>query len=160
MNIRPSITAAWTTLFLLLPAAGATSICRWVDESGQVQFSDVMPDKYTSGVTCTRSETVEPTAEQRAAIKRAKDLSAKSAAPANAVVRPTPAQEAAPPPVAKQPAEVVTDSTDCTTWRRLYDESGACFALFRTVGGGIKPEAFAKCNEIPNPEAKCGPERN
>lgn len=146
--------------FLMLPHAGATSICRWVDENGQVQFSDVVPDRYTNIVTCTHSQPIELSVEQRAANERAKRRTDKISSPATAASSAAPLQSIAPQPDAKQPAERITDSTDCPTWRRLYDESGACFAPFRTAGGGVKAEAFDKCNEVPSPEAKCGPERN
>ena len=57
-------------------------------------------------------------------------------------------------------ATVASATTSCTTWWRLYRESQECFGLFRTVGGGIKPEAFDHCNEIPSPETRCGPYRD
>ena len=60
----------------------------------------------------------------------------------------------------KRPTETVNDSTDCTTWWRLYDESAECFGPFRTTRGAIKPEAFDSCNVIPSPDLKCGPRRN
>ena len=41
--------------------------------------------------------------------------------------------------------------TDCETWQRLYFESIDCFGPYRTVRGGIKPEAFERCNEVPEP---------
>ena len=68
----------------------------------------------------------------------------------------TPASAARP---VKRPSQGVTDTTDCATWRRLYLESEACFGPFRTVGGGIKAEAFEACTVIPSPEPKCGPPR-
>jgi hypothetical protein len=64
------------------------------------------------------------------------------------------------PVVVKRPVEQVTESTDCATWWRLYRESQECFGPFHTVGGGLKPEAFDHCNEIPSPELKCGPWRD
>ena len=43
------------------------------------------------------------------------------------------------------------ESTDCQTWQQLYLESLDCFGPYRTVRGGIKPEAFERCNEVPEP---------
>ncbi|MBX9818544.1 MAG: hypothetical protein K2X79_10980, partial [Burkholderiaceae bacterium] len=60
----------------------------------------------------------------------------------------------------KRPAETVTDATDCPTWWRIYDDSNACFGPFRTVQGGLKPEAFDHCNAVASPELRCGPRRN
>jgi hypothetical protein len=51
---------------------------------------------------------------------------------------------------------VVTDSTDCATWWRLYDESVQCFEPYRMVNGALKSEAFERCNVIAGPEARCG----
>ena len=143
----------------LSPAARATSICRWIDENGKAQFSDVVPGRYSSIVTCTHAQNSEPSAEQRAANAKAKAKARgdKAAPVAGAAPNAAPAQGKASQPAAKQPSDNVTDSTDCKTWQRLFSESGACFAPFRTALGGIKAEAFAVCNEVPNPEAKCGP---
>ena len=146
--------------FLMLHPADASSICRWVDENGLVQFSDIVPDRYTAVVTCIHTQPLEPTTEQREAGKRAKDRRDKTRPPAQAASSTVSPQVTAPQPAVKQPAEAITDSTDCKTWQRLYDESGACFAPFRTAHGGIKAQAFDKCNEVPSPEVKCGPPRN
>ncbi|WP_169801510.1 DUF4124 domain-containing protein [Hydrogenophaga palleronii] len=36
-------------------------------------------------------------------------------------------------------------------WHR-YLASAACFDQYRVVGGGLKPEAFQHCTEVPQPE--------
>lgn len=154
------ITTAIAAHFLMLPAAAAASICRWVDENGQAQFSDVVPDKYKGVVTCTHSQPAEPSAEQRAAAERARSRVSKPSPPLQAASKPPAPQVAALPPAARLPTETVTDSTDCKTWQRLFDESGACFAPYRTSNGGVKAEAFDKCNEVPSPQEKCGPPSN
>jgi hypothetical protein len=145
---------------LLSQTVGATSICQWVDKNGKVQFSDVVPETYRSIVTCTHTPTTETPADQRAAGEKSKKRRDNSSPPATAASTVASPQSPASKPAAKQPVERVTDSTDCKTWRRLFDESGACFSPFRTARGGIKAEAFAACNEVPNPEAKCGPQTN
>lgn len=142
------------------PAVGATSICRWVDKNGKVQFSDVVPESYKSVVTCTHTEKTATPANQRAANDSLKDRRNNASPPATAASNPVPPQATASQSTAKRPGEKVNENTNCQTWRRLYDESGACFAPFRTARGGIKAEAFAACNEVPNPEAKCGPQSN
>ncbi len=151
---------AVATGVLYSPAVGATSVCRWVDRNGKVQLSDVVPQSYRSVVTCTHTEKTAAPATRRAASDSSKDRSNNTSSPATAASNPVPPQDMSPQPAAKRPKETVTESTDCPTWQRLYDESGACFAPFRTARGGIKAEAFAACNEVPNPEAKCGPQRN
>lgn len=143
-------------------AAHAAQICRWVDDQGRTQMSDVVPEAYRAKATCVDSSRFEATpqdrrdAEQRAAAERARAASAaaRTPPPAPAVALTAPAASA---PSKKRPAETVTDRTDCATWWRLYDESGACFGPYRNVKGGIKPEAYERCNVIPSPEVKCGP---
>jgi hypothetical protein len=157
LKIMTIVLVAVVVNMALSAAARATSICRWVDESGKAQFSDVVPSRYSSIVSCTHTQNSEPSVEQRAANARAKARGDKAAPVAGAAPNSAPAGDKASQPVAKQPSDNVTDSTDCKTWQRLFSESGACFAPFRTALGGIKAEAFAVCNEVPNPEAKCGP---
>lgn len=36
-------------------------------------------------------------------------------------------------------------------WHR-YMTSAACFDQYRVVGGGLKPEAYRRCTEVPQPE--------
>ena len=150
---------------LLLAPANATSVCRWINEKGQTEISDVVPYKYRGVVSCTHTEPARPaelSAQQRAAAEASKRRHT-AVAPTE---KPASGAAAAPAPAAasqlgtKPPAEVVTDKTDCATWQRIFVESGACFAPFRTATGGIKAEAFAQCTEVPSPAQKCGPQRN
>lgn len=154
------VIAAVMAHVLIVPTAGATSICRWVDETGQVQFSDVVPERYKSIVSCTHSQPTELTTEQRAQAKKSQYLDDKSSTPRQTASAAAAPQIAPSQPVTKQPTETVTDSTDCKTWWRIYNESGACFAPFRTTLGGVKAEAFDKCNEVASPEEKCGSKSN
>jgi len=39
-------------------------------------------------------------------------------------------------------------------WHR-YLASAACFDQYRVVGGGLKPEAYRRCTEVPQPDP-CG----
>lgn len=151
-------------LVLLPSAAGATPVCRWVDDGGRTHVADNVPERYRATATCTDSQKYELTpAQQRAAQQRVADDRAK-AARAAAVPAPRAASATASQPAArapgravKRPAEVVTDTTDCATWWRLYDESAACFGPFRTTRGATKAEAFDVCNVIVSPESRCGP---
>lgn len=36
-------------------------------------------------------------------------------------------------------------------WHR-YIASAACFDQYRVVGGGLKPEAYQRCTELPQPD--------
>lgn len=154
------------SLLPLSTGAGATSICRWVNESGRTQIAEVVPEKYREVAVCTDSHKYELSPEQRrAAEKRAADDKARArqaaARPpedrASNAPRPTPA---ASQPGAKRPTEVVTDDTSCTTWWRIYDESVECFGPYRTTRGATKPAGFDKCNVVSSPEPKCGPRSN
>lgn len=153
---------AATALVLLPAAAAATSICRWVDENGRSQISDVVPQRYKSVASCIDSRHYELSpeqrreADQRAADERSRAARAAASAPMDTASAAASAAPAAPLPIVKRPVEVVMDATNCPTWWRLYDESSACFGPHRTVRGGMKPEAFDLCNEVPSPEPKCG----
>jgi len=143
--------------------ASATVIYRWVDENGRTHVSDVVPEKYKKSATRVDSGEYEVSPERRkeaeARAAKEKALAEETAARRASAPPAVPASAASVPVAAKRPAQGVTDSTDCETWWRLYRESQECFGPYRTVGGGIKAEAFEKCNPIPSPEPKCGPLR-
>jgi hypothetical protein len=149
---------------LLSLSTHAAVIYRWVDESGRTHVSDVVPEKYRKSATRidTGDSAVSPERKQQADEVAARDkaVADEAARRRQSEQAAAPAPVASPPLTAKRPAQGVTDSTDCDTWRRLYRESQECFGPYRTTGGGTKPEAFEKCNEIPSPEAKCGPFRD
>ena len=153
------------TLALLSPVARSMSICRWVDENGRTQMSDVVPDKYKKSASCSDSQKYELSPEQeREAQRRAAEAQKRTryemAAPPTEAASSPPAPRQASLPSAKRPTEVITDATDCPTRWRLYDESAECFGPYRTVRGATKQEGFDKCNVIPSPEMKCGPRSN
>jgi hypothetical protein len=161
------VAAVAVTGLALLPCASvATPLCRWVDESGRTQISDVVPERYRKAATCTDSQAYELTPEQRReAERRAAELKARAQRQAAATPDAQASGASAPAaaasrPQAKRPARTVDDSTDCATWWRIFDESAECFGPFRTTRGAVKPEAFEHCNVVPSPELKCGPRRN
>lgn len=155
---------AVTLTGLSLPLA-AKPICRWVDGNGRTQLAEVVPDRYKDVATCTDSQQFELSAaqrraaEQRGAEARAKAVRDAAKVPARAASSAPSTKGSVPPRIAKRPAETITDTTDCATWRRLYEESAACFGPFRTNRGATKAEAFEVCNEIPSPDPTCGPAR-
>ena len=164
MKTRMSLAAV--ALLFLSASAGATSICRWVNESGRTQIAEVVPEKYRKVAICTDSEQYELSTEQRQAAEqrvaedkaRARQAAAKApAVRASNAARPARAASQA---GAKRPSEVVTDATDCPTWWRIYDESVECFGPYRTTRGATKAEGFDKCNVVASPEPKCGPRSN
>ena len=166
MQTRLSFIALAPALLLLSMDAGATSICRWVNERGQTQIAEVVPEKYKKVAICTDSQKYELSPEQRQAAERrlAEDQARARTAAAKLLAdrassAPGPAR-AASRPGPKRPTEVVTDTTDCTTWWRIYDESAACFGPYRTTRGAIKVEGFEICNVVESPVPKCGPRIN
>jgi hypothetical protein len=153
-------------LLLLSTSADATSVCRWVNQSGRTQIAEVVPEKYRKVAVCTDSQKYELSPEQlRAAEQRAaedKDRARRAAAQApsdRASGTPRPPR-AASQAGAKRPTEVVSADTDCTTWWRIYDESVECFGPYRTTRGATKLEGFDRCNVVVSPEPKCGPRSN
>ena len=140
---------------LLASTAVASAVYRWVDDRGQVHYSDVVPERYRSRAEPVQPPTAEPTPAQRSeALERAQSEKAKALArtisPVGATASASPAS-AASAPVQKRPAQVPHERTDCETWQRLYMESLACFDPYRTVRGGVKPEAFEVCNVVREP---------
>ena len=68
-----------------------------------------------------------------------------------------------PPASAARPAKAAGSlsrpaAPDCAALRKRYAESQACFAPYRLANGGIKPEGFKRCREVPDPALTCGPE--
>ncbi|WP_413785880.1 DUF4124 domain-containing protein [Aquabacterium sp.] len=140
---------------LLASVAEAATVYRWVDDRGQVHYSDAVPERYRSRAQPVQPPAAEPTPAQRnEALERAQDEKAKALArPISPVGAPAsaPPASAASAPATKRPAQVPNEQTDCETWQRLYMESLACFGPYRTVRGGVKPEAFEVCNVVPEP---------
>lgn len=140
----------------------ATVVYRWVDENGRTHVSDVVPDKYrklAKPVNLGPYE-VSPEDKQQAEERAARDKAAASMRkPGQSEPASQPASATSALPT-RRPSQGVTSTTDCATWRRLYQESLDCFGPYRTSRGGIKPEAFDNCTLVPSPDEKCGPLRN
>lgn len=123
-------------LLLQSVVAQGAEVFKWLDEKGQVHYGNQVPEKYKS---------------------RAHSLPL-SVAPADATPAPKSANVPAPPkeakPVVAAPSPTPTpakNETPCQAAQRKYEESAACFAPYRNVNGGIKPEAFEHCKEMKQP---------
>ena len=147
--------------FLIALSAQGAVIYRWVDENGRTHVSDVVPEKYRKSATRIDSSSSEVSSEQRQQAERAaaknKALAEEATTRRQSAPAIQPSTAASQPATSKRPAQGVTASTDCETWRRLYRESMECFGPFRTTTGATEAKAFEKCNPIPSPELKCGP---
>ena len=156
MNARMRRSIAAIGAFCLLAAAAAadTTVYRWVDENGRVHYSEIVPERYRAAARPITLPAAPPSAQPlRDTPGRGSAGKPASAAEPAAPTRPpvASASSAPPRPAAKRPARVPDENTDCETWQRLYFESIECFDPYRTVGGGIKPEAFERCNQVPEP---------
>lgn len=153
-------------LALTSPLVQASPICHWVDNDGQKQLSDRVPEAYRRVAVCQDSQAFELSpkqqvdARQRAAQAQALrdlDRARADALPPEANANPTAGAALTAAPRARRPVEEITASTACPTQWRIYDESMACFSPFRTTQGAIKPEAYEQCREVGSPEVACGP---
>ena len=48
-------------------------------------------------------------------------------------------------------------ASDCAMRRKHYAESQACFAPYRVANGSVRPEAYQRCKDMPDPALTCGP---
>ncbi|MEO8006816.1 MAG: DUF4124 domain-containing protein [Betaproteobacteria bacterium] len=144
---------------LWIATGHAADIYEWVDDQGGMHVSDTVPDKYKSRARKidTRNAEVSPQQRSEAEARAAKDkeLVEKAQAEADAARTrarndPVPRDPATAPRAAPKPAD------DCPTLQRLFKESQDCFAPFRRDDGTVKPEAFQKCKDLPDPSYKCG----
>lgn len=137
--------------------AQAGTVYRWTDDDGRVHYGETVPDRYLGRARPIDAPATAPSAqEQQQALDRARRDKARAAAlaaapGASAASAARPPASAASAPAAKRPARLPDDNTDCSTWQRLYQESLDCFGPFRTVHGGLKAEAFERCNEVSEP---------
>ena len=143
-------------LGLLLLAASqealASTIYRWVDDKGQVHYSENVPERFRAIAKPVGKPAADPSAEeQRKALERARKEKAKAATIVHDQVQPPASAAATSSAPGKRPRQVPNDQTDCETWQRLYQESIDCFGPYRTVRGATKPEAFDVCNVVPEP---------
>lgn len=150
--------AVWLAISLgLTGSANATTVFRWVDDEGRTHYGEQVPDRYRATARPVGVDSAGPTPEQqREAAERARDLQQRADAlrsARNAAAASAPARAASAPP-AKRPPQPPAADTDCATWQRLYEESLACFAPFRTTHGSTRPEAFDVCTPVDEPPAE------
>jgi hypothetical protein len=139
--------ALLAALMLALPASGQ-EIKRWVDQRGVVHYSDAPPppnDPASSPVTTVAPV---PPLTQADKARAAQDmeqyrqsLTPPPAAPASAA----PASDPSNSPSLPQ------DNSCASQWAR-YNAAYACMDPYRMNRGGLRPEAFEKCPQVPQPQ--------
>jgi Domain of unknown function (DUF4124) len=155
----------------------AGDIYRWVDDQGQTQMSDVVPEKYRDKATRINSRRYELTPEQKADARsraryeaqRARDereLERRAQAEAQSLELQREYRAANELARSRERARTTTSTgsdsrhSACDdAWRR-YHEGVACFSRFATtnVGGAtvrIRPEAYQFCVDAPLPSPSC-----
>ncbi len=162
MKLRALVLAC----MLVAPAVQAMEIYRWVDETGRVHYSDSVPQKYKKGAAvidtremeisaAQRQESAERAARERAFVEEAQRRRERDEALSSADARYLAPQAPQVGDLARQ--LVVPPNASCATRQQLYRESQECFAPFRMVRGGLRPEAFLVCGRgIPDPAPECG----
>lgn len=144
---------------LWIAVAQAADLYEWVDDQGGLHVSDIVPEKFRSRAKKidTRSSEIPPQQRSEAEARAAKDKQTLEKAQAEADAARTRMQRGSGPrdPVAA-PGATPKPADDCPTLQRQYKESQECFATFRGQDGTVKPEAFQKCTDLPDPSAKCG----
>lgn len=168
MRLMSSFYPIVVALFLLVvDAAQAAPIYRWVDKQGATHYSSVVPKDYQDVAQLMDQTIVKPSSQERQlALERAAQQKAEAAKISKAseatlgdVASSSESMSEIPDRREKRPTKTPikgpTKDTDCKTWSRLYQESGECFAPYRVVGGGIKKEAFEHCMPVAQPPGRC-----
>ena len=144
---------------MTMAGADAQTVYRWVDEAGQVHFSDVVPDAYKNVARPMDLKISEPSPAEKAA-SEARAAAEKAAADR---IAPSSADPATDPPstIVRTSDSFQYTAKNCRAWRQRYAQSKACFDGF--VGPTDRPmsDGARTCGEdVPNPYPVCGAPEN
>ena len=162
-------------LGMAMHALQAADIYRWVDDQGQTQMSDVVPEKYRDKATRINSKKYELTSDQKADARdravyeaqRARDeKEMRRQAQYEDQARERERRYLANQELARARAKANQSSSsdsarnNCEELWRRYNDGVACFSRFAAgnVGGGsvrIRPEAYQFCTDAPLPPSSC-----
>ncbi len=162
-------------LGMAMHALQAADIYRWVDDQGQTQMSDVVPEKYRDKATRINSKKYELTSDQKADARdraiyeaqRARDeKEMRRQAQYEDQARERERRYLANQELARARAKANQASSsdrarnNCEELWRRYNDGVACFSRFAAgnVGGGsvrIRPEAYQFCTDAPLPPSSC-----
>lgn len=137
-----------------LETSGA-DVFRWVDENGKVHYGESVPEKYKQNARRVSPSGAEVSDERR---KEAEARAAKDRARVEALQRRREdVSDSVQSGTAPSPSPANPQTADsCREQMRKYLESHDCFAPYRLVDGGVRPEAFQHCKEVPEPRG-CRP---
>jgi len=132
---------------LALPA-GAQRIQRWVDPQGVVHFSDTPPSPNDASASAPVTQVTPAVAPLTAAQKAQADENMRKY---QQELQPPPAPPAAPPASAAAGPALPQDNSCASQWAR-FNAAAACMNPYRLAGGGVRPEAYQKCPQSPQPD--------
>lgn len=163
MRMRPNAmirkaTMAMVAALLALQAGvfgqlASAEVFRWVDEKGRTHYGNVVPKEYEAVTRPVRGG-VDVTPEQRrqAELQAERERAALAEREAQFPGNRGQAQPAARTPVTgTRPTTALSPAVACEGDWRTYRASEACFARYKVVGGGLKPEAFQACRQLARP---------
>ena len=162
-------------LGMAMHALQAADIYRWVDDQGQTQMSDVVPEKYRDKATRINSKKYELTSDQKADARDRAVYEAQRARDEKEIRRQAQYEDQARErerrylanqELARARAKANQSSSsdgarnNCEELWRRYNDGVACFSRFAAgnVGGGsvrIRPEAYQFCTDAPLPPSSC-----
>ena len=162
-------------LGMAMHALQAADIYRWVDDQGQTQMSDVVPEKYRDKATRINSKKYELTSDQKADARDRAVYEAQRARDEKEIRRQAQYEDQARErerrylanqelararAKANQASSSDSARNHCEELWRRYNDGVACFSRFAAgnVGGGsvrIRPEAYQFCTDAPLPPSSC-----
>ena len=162
-------------LCMALHPLQAADIYRWVDDQGQTQVSDVVPERYRDRASRINSRKFELTSEQKFEARDRAVYRAQRARDENVLRRQAneealageqkrgdrAAQDLAHARAKTNPVTPAGNTNkQCDALWRHYNDGVACFGRFAAgnVGGGsvrIRPEAYQFCTDAPLPPSSC-----
>lgn len=139
-------------LISLCVTVQAVDIYRWVDEKGNVHFSDSPPEKNKHAVRKSDSRQYELTEAQ----KRESAARTQISSPRN-IAQKKEESKTASLDAPHTPTLSEDISNDCAALFKAYYDSQICFAPYKNRNGSMKPGAFEQCKQVEDPTPKCGP---
>jgi hypothetical protein len=145
---------------LMVFAAQAAEMYRWVDEKGVTNVSDSVPDKYKA--VAQRVDTTQLDADEA----RRRAAARPSAAPASGAASSAGLAGKVAPPASAVPGAASLSASgsaladgDCPSLQRRFREAQKCFGpAIKTLNGNVNSARSPECPSVVDPEPKCGPD--